>query len=324
VELQQAAAQQQTAELQQAAAPQPAMDPNIALILNLVAQQQPQNRPNFAVLPKLDPYDGESDLKIFSNRFQAYAREYGWTLLDQASKISLFLKGKAASLYDRLSQEDRCSMDRIWLHLEKNLSPSESEWLRRFESLTPSSNESTRDFAIKLADLYDRANPKADPGQRTRDLKSRIKGFLPESHQAAFAMSTRDSSWDVAVESIAAALPTLNERDSGETQVEQIETYALQHWPRSSSVYPTNRRNEPVHRPHQTAHHENRRSSRQQQYRHHTQPASQRSTNPKAPVDICHRCQEPGHFARDCKAPAPVNRRPSSSRAGEAREARKD
>ncbi len=112
-----------------AQAPQPAHpaepprpDPTVAMLLNIIHLQQQQPRQITAALPKLDSYEGDTDLSIFKNRFSSYSREYGWTPIDEAAKISLFLKGKAANIYDRLTIEQRNSIDTVWSVFEKNFS----------------------------------------------------------------------------------------------------------------------------------------------------------------------------------------------------------
>lgn len=80
------------------------------------------------------PYDGIMDLSIFTNRFEAHAQEYNWNLIAQASKISLFLKGKAAEVYDKLPQVDRCSIKKVQATFATHFQPSENEWLTRLES----------------------------------------------------------------------------------------------------------------------------------------------------------------------------------------------
>ena len=69
-----------------------------------------------------------------------------------------------------LSEEKRTSILRVWSALEKHFMPSENEWLDRLEDLTPKPNQPTREFAIMLADYYDKANLKADQDQRSHDL----------------------------------------------------------------------------------------------------------------------------------------------------------
>lgn len=255
------------------------------------------NRNN--ALPPLQPFNGDNDLSVFKNRFRAYANEYGWNLVQQAAKISVFLTGKAAHVYDQLNEVDRCSIDAIFRVFEAHFSPSESEWLARLENLSVAPNQSTREFASKLAEHYDKANPRADPGQRARDLKNRLKNFIPFSYQPIFAMSTRDSAWDNAVDILAAVLPKLNEVDSGEAPASQFVNSISTH---TSRPFQQLQQQQQQHA--NTRSQSNQRSSRNQtnykaQYNKHRSTTSQ-------PYQVCNRCQQPGHYARECPAPVPI------------------
>ena len=292
-----------------AAQVQAAPQPDLAMIIAALAQQA---RPNQPQLPKLDPYDGIVDLSIFKNRFEAHAQEYNWNLIAQANKISLFLKGKAAEVYDKLPQVDRFPIEKVWATFAAHFQPSENEWLARLESLLPLPNQSTREFATKLADYYDRANPKADPSQRNRNLKNKLKSLIPFSHQVVFSMSTKDASWDASVEMIAASLPTLNERDRGESPVNPVNINSI-----SSKQYNNNNFNNRQERTGQqsSSRPQTRFNFRQESNQYRPRSHSIHTTNrtqtdkPKTTTTtsiICMRCQKPGHYARDCRAPAPV------------------
>lgn len=44
-------------------------------------------------LPRPDVYEGSPDLSVFKNRYEAYARQYNWDLIQQAASIRLYLRG---------------------------------------------------------------------------------------------------------------------------------------------------------------------------------------------------------------------------------------
>jgi hypothetical protein len=157
--------QQQPPQVQQ----QPQVQLNDPLTTILAAALIQRNQPP---LPKIELFSGETDLLVFKNLFSALARESGWSLIDQANRITLYLKGKAALIYDKLTEEERTSVSKVWSALEKHFLPSENEWLARLEALTPKPNQPTREFAVMLADYYDKANPKADQDQHDLNTKS--------------------------------------------------------------------------------------------------------------------------------------------------------
>ena len=311
-------AQQQQPQVQQQ---QPQVQLNDPLATILAAALIQRNQPP---LPKIELFSGETDLLVFKNRFSALARESGWSPIDQANRITLYLKGKAALVYDKLTEEERTSVSKVWLALEKHFLASENEWLARLEALRPKPNQPTREFAVMLADYYDKANPKADQDQRSRDLKNKLKSFMPLNHQIVFTMATRESKWSEAVEAIASALPTLNERDSGEALTEGASVNAMtststkrpQRSEKPKSTAPASSRPSTSFRPSVSsrpfAPSRASATSRPQQGRSNGYEERQHRPRPYR-TDVCLRCQQPGHYARDCTAPAPVRRQPSFS-----------
>ena len=289
----------------------------------VVAQLVPPHYPMFppfypgfnpVQLPRPDVYEGSPDLSVFKNRYEAYARQYNWDLIQQAASIRLYLRGRAAEIYDKLPQADRCSIEKVWTTFAKCFTPTETEWLSRLDSLLPSPNQSTRDFAMKLADHYDKANPKADPSQRNRDLKNRLKSLIPETQQSLFLMTTIDKTWEESVEMIAASLPILNEKDRGESPVNSVNINSI-----SSKQY-NNSNNNFNNRQERTEQQSSSRPQTRSGFRHepnqyrsrsHTIHPNNRTQTDKPKTTtmtsiICMRCQKPGHYARDCRAPAPV------------------
>ena len=204
-----------------------------------------------------------------------------------------------------MSQADKCSMERIWLAFSKNFEHSENEWLARLDLLMPDRNETTRSFALKIAECYDRANPRAESSQRERDLKNVLKSHLPVEHQHLFALTTKSSTWDDAVEAISSVVTVLHCRDSGESQpksnvtrsktrVNQIEVASKPDAPKqhnnSQPQYSGRREVQPTH------------ANSRENYR---RPARHTSNSRNSYKPTCYRCQETGHVARFCTASVP-------------------
>lgn len=307
------------------------------LLLSIISRL---TKPN---VPKPDSYDGDYELSIFKNRFITYANEHGWTPVDQATKISLYLKGKAATLYDKLSAVDKRDISKIWTTFEKYFTPSENEYLAQLDNIRPNNNESTREFCRRLADIYDKANPKSDINQRDRDLKKLLKSHLPKANQTTFAMVTTNMVWEQSVELICSEIAALNHVEPEDSPVKIVSTNTTStthnnpqpnvHF-ESNQVYSTrlpsdnwsdrrdyrNRPAQPRHQsqprrnyqPYVADRHQNRAAStfdrnqtgRQQQQRPST-------SNYIRPTVICARCNGNGHYARDCPAPKPASKVPN-------------
>ena len=172
-------------------------------------------------LPKMTHYDGKSDVVHFISLFKIHAQANGWSKEEQAQNLPLFLTGIAQDAHLMLSRSEKDNIDVALNALKEQLSPSEAEYLSRFKQLRPSVNQPTREFALELAKLYDRANPYAPREQRNRDLQLQLKDNLPKDKQYLI-LNTEIKDWSSIVTRVAGEVTELNPTDCGEETIVDI------------------------------------------------------------------------------------------------------
>ena len=134
-------------------------------------------------------YNGIGDVNEFIVNFNAHAAAHKWRDADQVINLPLILTGRAFAVYNQLSETEKARPSLVLKALKDPLMPSETEYLQKFRLSKPGKNESTRDFALTLADLYDKGHPNSKPAHRDRDLRIQLKTFLPEKYSTLILLS---------------------------------------------------------------------------------------------------------------------------------------
>ena len=112
---------------------------------------------NMAKDPKL-PYFEESKDKMDSYlaRFEKYATANKWPKEKWAINLSALLKGRALEVYDRLSQEDAESYDKLKEALLKNFDMTEFGFRKRFKEGKPEKNETFAQFVSRIGSYLEK------------------------------------------------------------------------------------------------------------------------------------------------------------------------
>ena len=171
-------------------------------------------------MPKLEAFNGTANFDVFAAKFQSYAAYYKWRGEKKVLTLRLLLGTPSFAYLLEITKDNPTACHDADLALEllrKRLMPSENEYLRQFEQRAPQPNESTRDYAHALADLYDKANSDASVKTRTRDLKKQLKAYLPENLRTL--IPTADTrSWDQVVDIVAEEIKSLNPVDDNKSK----------------------------------------------------------------------------------------------------------
>lgn len=169
-------------------------------------------------LPNIQPFDGKTDINQFIAIFKAHAKAHRWHKKDSEANQPLLLIGKAASAYNQLPKKDKKNAKRAFKGLKQQLMPSETEALLAFQECQPAKNEPTREFALRIANLYDLAYPQSSSKQRDRDLRLQLTKYLPQ-HLQSLIPAASSSNWSETLRVVASEMPVLRSTDSGESPI---------------------------------------------------------------------------------------------------------
>ena len=195
--------------------------------------------------------------------------------------------------------------------------PSREEWKARLETRVPKSNETTREFALSITELYDYANPDSTETTRAVDLKSLLKNHLPQHLQTLPTIICRDKNWVETIQIVAEAIPIINEQDSGElilnvnnNRIKQNSNRGRNQSERRNDQNENNQNNQRYKSANndRRQHNSNAPRDEQQQNGHDFRPQSNNNVQRLSKRDqICYRCRLKGHHSYECytELPAP-------------------
>ena len=126
-------------------------------------------------------YSGDNDFKVFKNTFLLDAEAFGWSHLQQAWTIRLYLSGKALKTYESLDSSDQKDFDKIFEALKKACSKSPQYYLNMFFNRKLNQGETIASFCTAIQEYLDDALPKVDEYTRDQLLISRLISNVPEN-----------------------------------------------------------------------------------------------------------------------------------------------
>jgi hypothetical protein len=203
-----------------------------------------------------------------------------------------------------LSETQRARPSLVLKALKDHLMPSETEYLQKFRLAKPGKNESTRDFALTLTDLYDKGHPNSKPAHLDRDLRIQLKSFLPEKYSTLILLSDDRIDWNNTVRIVASEIPILNECDSGEAPAQKQSTLKVNFVATDSdnnNNNNNNKRNKKRNKKRNNQQSINKQSNSQQSTSQESSSTGYNFTKDQRRPGQCGRCGLMGHYAAKCQ-----------------------
>ena len=134
--------------------------------------------------PKLPPYTGKEEWRVWINRFNDVALRRGWNNDDKIDQILPKLQGQAGEfVFGQLSPEIRGNFSSLVKELEHRFQRIETAktYSAKFSKRNQKPGESFEDYAAELKKLYDKAHADRDSKTRNEDLLRRfLDGLLDD------------------------------------------------------------------------------------------------------------------------------------------------
>ncbi len=124
------------------------------------------------------PYDGLADPEAFIRSFSLKAFLSNWTAEQQCEVIPLMLEGKAARVYNAMSNDNKKVIKTVLDELKKQCSKSNESALAAFYESRPIMGESWSKFASVLQRLLDKTGLNDEAKQAL--IKAQLCSYLPE------------------------------------------------------------------------------------------------------------------------------------------------
>ena len=127
--------------------------------------------------PRLPPFYGKEDWKVWFNRFQDVAGMQNWSTRKRLLELLPKLQGSAGEfVYGQLSRETRGNFSALVKELQFRYRKVETTrtYGSKFSNRNQHSGESIEDYAAELKSLYDKAYPNRDGPTRQEDLLRRF------------------------------------------------------------------------------------------------------------------------------------------------------
>jgi len=145
--------------------------------------------------PAIPLYTGLTDPVEWLARFHRVGLASGWRPEDDAMVLPSFLDGMAAVWYDQQPEDVKTSSERLRDALVSTFGNANSSAAAREELYVryQRPSESVTEYAIAVADLCRRADPRMSPADRVYFLR---RGLKPELRNLIAAATTGDPTWD--------------------------------------------------------------------------------------------------------------------------------
>ena len=163
-----------------------------ATLQRLLGVAQRNSAPNLS--GEIPCFDGTYDAKItvteFLNQFQLVARSHEWDDKTRALYLPLYLKGKAAELYEILPHETQKNYTKLLKTLQEHFTNDHRAQCAaiRLQHIQKNREETIEQFASRIRQLGKLAYPNLDAAVRSRQLTSCFVLGLPKK--------LRDTLWD--------------------------------------------------------------------------------------------------------------------------------
>ncbi|KAJ7386197.1 retrotransposon-like protein 1 [Desmophyllum pertusum] len=121
------------------------------------------------------------DIALWLRQFDTCALANGWSEVDKLRKLPAFLRGRAATYYYALRDEQKESYDALARHLKESLCPKvdREKCFAEFEHQTLRTGEDPAVFLWELTQLLEKANPSLPAERRTALLERQFMRGLP-------------------------------------------------------------------------------------------------------------------------------------------------
>lgn len=134
--------------------------------------------------PKIPPFTGKEEWRVWYNRFNDLATRFGWRSSERLDELLPKLQGAAGEfVYGQLRPEVRSSYKVLVTELEHRFHKVESSkaYQAKFSNRSQRPGECIEDYAAELKRLYDKAHAHRDKATRQEDLLRRfLDGVLDE------------------------------------------------------------------------------------------------------------------------------------------------
>ena len=142
-------------------------------------QSQPAGRSRHGNMsgPKLPPFTGKEDWKVWMNRFLDVSNRRGWTDDEKLDEMLPRLQGVAGEfVFGQLSVSTRSNFRKLLDELGHRFHKIETmkTYGVKFAHRNQKPGESVEDYSAALKQLYDKAHPKRDAVTRREDLLRRF------------------------------------------------------------------------------------------------------------------------------------------------------
>lgn len=137
----------------------------------------PSRRTNYSFSPRLPPFTGQEDWKVYYNRFEAVAAQQNWSESRKLSELLPRIQGKAGDfVFGQLNPSVHSNFKLLCKELKSRFRVVETArtYSAKFSTRDQIQGESVQDYAAELKRLYDKAHASRDRQTRQEDLLRRF------------------------------------------------------------------------------------------------------------------------------------------------------
>jgi len=139
--------------------------------------RRPAVRRNTRPVPKIPPFTGKEDWAVWSAKFDAIARRFGWDDDDKLDNLLPMIEGQASEfVFAQLPTEVLSDYHELTSELTRRYRVIETSrsFAAKFSRRNQKHGEKAEDYAAELKRLYDKAHKQRDRSTRDEDLVRRF------------------------------------------------------------------------------------------------------------------------------------------------------